>query len=111
MKLLLKVMFLTMFCAPLTSTAEVWHTSTIRNIYPQADGNFVLQFTLDSESCTNASNPKNYYVSVGQNSMTSDGAWKIYAAAMLAMVRNKTVAIAFDEATATCYVNRLVVTN
>lgn len=87
--------------------AEVWHTSTIKMLYPLADGSFVLIFDVNAPACTNGNTDKYHYVTPSQNAMTVEGAKKMYAAAMMAMATEKSVQLAFDDATASCYVNRL----
>lgn len=96
--------------SPAANAVESWHTSTIRWIYPQASGDFIVVFDTNAPDCpnTNTSN-KYHYVVVNQNGMTEEGAKKIYAAAMMALAMDKTVYAVFDNATASCYINRLVV--
>lgn len=88
--------------------AESWHFSTIQKIYPLADGSFVLVFDTNAPDCANANTGKYHYVTPTQNGVTNAGAERIYAAALLAMAMEKTVQVAFDNATSACYVNRLV---
>ena len=94
-----------------TVGAEIIHLSTIKMLYPQADGAFVLIFNVDSASCNSPQSPKYYYVTVGQNGVNAEGSKKIYATAMLAMAMNKQVNIAFDNASASCFINRVTVIN
>lgn len=89
--------------------AETWHTSTIKYLYPLADGTFVLVFDVNAPACTNTNTNKYHYVIPSQNGMTDEGARKIYAAALMAMATDKAVQFTFDDATSTCYINRLVV--
>lgn len=99
----------------LTSTpsfaTEISFTSTLKFVYPLANGDFVLGFDTDPASCTGAGSPKYIYVSVGQNGMTAAGSAKLFAGAMTALVTRQMVSIAFDNATSYCYVNRLTVSN
>jgi hypothetical protein len=89
---------------------EFSHTSKVALLYPTADGNFAVGFTTNSSNCSNGSSPtKFHYIVVGQNSITADGAKKMYAALVLAMSIGLTVTISFDNGTASCYVNRLSV--
>jgi hypothetical protein len=92
-------------------SAEIVFTSKIQSVYPLADGNFVLTFNPDSTSCSGTGSPRYHNVTVGQNSINADGSKKIYAAAMLAMAMNKLVWVVFDNATANCYINRIIVIN
>ena len=49
------------------------------------------------------------YVTVNQNSVTADGAKKMYAIALLAFSTRATLVIAFDDATSSCYINRITI--
>ena len=88
---------------------ESWLTSTIRAVYPLGDGTFVLMFDTNAADCTNTATYKYHQVSPNQNGVTDEGAKKIYAAALAALAADKTVQVAFDNATSACYINRLIV--
>lgn len=88
--------------------AESWHTSTIKKVYPQANGTFIVVFDTNASDCPNTNLDKYHYVSPTQNGMTEEGAKKIYAAALLALAMDKTVQVAFDNATSSCHINRMV---
>jgi hypothetical protein len=100
-------------CALLVSqsawSAETWHVSTLKMVYPQADGVFVLIFDTDAPNCSGVGPNKYHYVSPTHNGVTDEGAKRLYAAALTALAADKTVQVAFDNATTFCYVNRLVV--
>jgi hypothetical protein len=98
-------------CALSTSVqaADVWHTSTIKYLYPLADGSFVLTFETNASACSNANASKYHYVTPTQNGMTEQGATKIYAAALMAKAAELSVQINFSDSTASCYINRLTV--
>lgn len=87
--------------------AEVWHTSTLKRIYPLANGSIVLQFDSESASCTATTNPKYYNIVVGQNGVTTDGLRNMLAVALTAFSTGRSISIAFDDASPSCYVNRL----
>lgn len=89
--------------------AEVWHTAYLKYVYPQANGSVVLVFTADSASCTSPNNPKYYSITVGQNSVTVDGLRAMHATALTAFAMERQVQFAFDNATANCYITRLLV--
>jgi hypothetical protein len=91
--------------------SEISFTSTLKFVYPLANGDFVLGFDADPASCTAAGSPKYVYVAVGQNGMTAAGSAKLFAGAMTALVTRQSVSIAFDDTTNYCYVNRLTVSN
>jgi hypothetical protein len=86
-----------------------WHTSKISRVYPQADGRFVVIFESDNLSCTNANNPKYYYVGVGLNGVTEAGLTKIYSALLTAGASGREVTINFDSSSAYCEINRVSV--
>ena len=85
--------------------ADAWHSSKIKQLYPQADGNFILILETDSTQCSSASNPDDYSVWVGQNGMTQEGSKKTFAAASIAFAMGKTINIVFDESTPNCFIN------
>jgi hypothetical protein len=87
--------------------ADVWHGGTLRAIYPLADGSFALAFTTDAAACTAPPNPKYFYVTVGQNSVTEEASKKFYAAALSAFVTGAPLSIVFSDNTSMCYVNRV----
>lgn len=89
------------------SAANVWHQSVITLIYPQPDGGVVLTFMSDSPTCTNASNPKYYYIKVGENGVTTDGMKNMYALALTAATNGQTVNVVFDDSTSGCFINRM----
>jgi hypothetical protein len=89
--------------------AETWHGSTLQFVYPLSNGDFVIGFDTSSSACTNPNSPKYMYVAVGQNGVDAEGAKKMYAAALTALVAGKTLSVAFDNATPSCYVNRFSV--
>ena len=70
---------------------DTWHTARIKQIYPQANGAFVLILDSDHANCNSPSTPDNYHVYPNYNGMTVDGAEKIYSAALLAASLNKPV--------------------
>lgn len=94
-------------CAALA--AETWHTSTIKRVYPLAGGSFVTNFDTDAAACAGPSPDKYHHATRSQNGMTVEGAAKIYAAALMTLVTDKTVQVAFGDATTGCYLNRLIV--
>jgi hypothetical protein len=98
-----------LLAAPLYAT-ERQQYSTVAFVYPLGDGGFVIGLDSDSSFCTSTSSPNKYYhVIVGQYGVNAEGSNKIYAAAMLALAGRQTLAVIFDDTTAYCYVNRVVV--
>lgn len=85
-----------------------YHTSTIKAVYPQYNGKYVLMFNEESNACTNGSTPnKGYYVEIGVNGMTERGADLIYSSALAAAAAGKTVTILFDADRYSCDINTL----
>lgn len=89
--------------------AEVWHSSKIRLIYPLANGSVVLAMATNAADCTNTSSPKYHFIQAGQNGMTAEGVKNLLAVAMAAAAQGKDVSISYDNATNSCFVNRLSV--
>lgn len=87
---------------------ERYHTSTIKWVYPLASGDFMLVFDTETTQCFTSGPPRHYHVIVGQNGITAEGSKRIYAAALTALAARMEVDIAFDDATASCYINPLV---
>lgn len=79
--------------------AEAWHSPTVRQVYPQADGSFVLVFNSDGSACPNGSSPKYHYVVVGQNGVTAEDIKSLLAVSLSAAAQGKTIQVAFDNAT------------
>lgn len=87
--------------------AEVWHTASIRSVYPLSDGSFVLTFETNAPACSNPNPYKYHHITPTQNGMTEEGAKKVYAAALVAKAASLPVQINFDDSTNLCYVNRM----
>ena len=115
MKTIVRIVLTMALCASVGDSAlaaERYHNSTLKWVYPLASGDFALGFDVNSAECTSPGAPQKYmYVQVGQNSVTAEGAKKIYAAALLAFATSKNVSIAFDDSTPQCYINRATVSN
>jgi hypothetical protein len=101
---------------PITGTAsmsaraaDVWHISTIKYVYPQGDGSFVLIFETNAPACSNPNAFKYHHVTPTQNGVNKEGAKKIYAAALMAKAAALPVQINFSDSTISCYINRLTV--
>lgn len=98
-----------LLCANAGATA-IWHTSTVKVIYPYAGGGhqFVLAFETDHPNCTNAQTPRKfYYVAAGVSGVTADDVKAFYALAMFAMAQEKPLAFVFDDAASSCYINAI----
>ncbi|MEX2964564.1 response regulator receiver protein [Microbulbifer sp. TYP-18] len=86
-----------------------WHTSKIKAVYPLNDGQVIFQFESESPDCPSPGSPHYYYLSVGQSSVTQEGADKMYSAALAAAMANKQVRIYFDDSSQNCFINRLFI--
>ena len=99
--------FIALFLSLAVQADNKWHDSTIKTIYPTADGGFVLILDTDSSNCPQTAVGKYHYVTVGDNSMTTEGANKIYSLALMAAATDKVVNIYFNDATNRCAINRM----
>jgi len=86
--------------------AAAFVQSTVKSVYPQADGSFVIILTNDASTCS-AVSPKYFFVTPAQNGMTVDGAKAMLAATLTAFALGSSLALSFDDATIYCYVNRI----
>jgi hypothetical protein len=84
--------------------AESWHTSKIKNVYPLGDGSFVLIFVDSAAACSNQG--KYHYVSAGAYGVNAEGVKMMMSTALMAHATDKTISIAFDESSPSCYINR-----
>jgi len=105
----LSIMIATGLISSGAMAADVWHTSTIKTIYPNGNGSWIITLDSDSSSCGNTENPKRYAVATSQNGVTDDGNKKMYAAALMAKAMESTVTIIFSDSTTDCLINRLIV--
>ena len=92
-------------------SAEAWATAAVSSVYPLANGSFVLTLTTSPPGCPSTSNPKYLYVVAGENGVTADGVKAMLATALTAAVAGKQLSVAFDDSSASCYVNRLSLIN
>jgi hypothetical protein len=90
--------------------AETWHTSPIKNIYPLADGSFVLIMRNDAAGCAGTTN-KYHYVSAGEFGVTAEGVKAMLATALTAYAMDRRISLLFDETRPQCYINRLQITD
>lgn len=87
--------------------AEQTKISTITDVYPMANGSFVISLADEPTHCTSTQVPKRLTVKVGENNMTAEGARQMFAAVLAALTSEVGVYVAYDDATSSCYVNRL----
>ena len=92
----------------LSAFAEnVWHQSTIKTIYPQSDGGFVIIFDSSSLNCSRPD--KYHFVSANQNGVTQEGVNSMLSVVLTAATLNKSIMVYFDKESSSCVVNRLQV--
>jgi hypothetical protein len=101
------IIFLVTVSAP-SLAAQVWQSSTVKWIYPQNDGSFVIAFTVDSSTCTSISSPKYYTVIAGQSGVNADAVKAMLSTALTAFATGSVLSINFDDATSNCFVNRMI---
>lgn len=89
--------------------AEQTKISHVTAVYPQANGSFVISLADEPLACTSAYVPKRMHVKVGENSVTADAAKQMYAAALVALATDLFVFVVYDDATSSCFINRLQV--
>src|SRR5262245_56345793 len=77
--------------------AEQTKVSTITDVYPMANGSFVISIADVPTQCTNTSTPKRLTVKVGENSITAEALQQIFAASLTAMTTDITVYVAYDD--------------
>ena len=88
------------------AVTNVWHTSTIKYIYPLADGSFVVTFNTNSSSCSGGVSNKYHYVRTGNNSVNQEGVDKMYSLFLTAATSGRKVTISFDSSSTQCWINR-----
>lgn len=91
-----------------SALAETWHTARIKSVYPLANGSVVLIFVEDAPACAGTGPGKYHFISVGENGVTTEGVRMMMATALAALAMDKTVSVAFAEASSGCYINRLI---
>ncbi len=91
------------------NAAESYYQDLVKTVYPFANGNFVVTFASSPAACLNGSNPKYFYVQVGVNGVTSEGAKAMLATALTAFATGRKLGVIFDDASYSCDINRMTV--
>lgn len=91
--------------------AERWHGGVPKWVYTGGDGWVVLTFPTEPVECPAGGIPKYMYIVVGANGVTADGAKQMLATAMLAVATGKSLSVAYDDASPSCYINRVLIGN
>ena len=100
---------LMLFVSSASMSADQWHVTEIKSVYPLSDGAFIVRFEVDHSACTSPEATDYYYVRVGENDVTQEALDKMYVALLSAGMAGKTVEVNFDDSTPYCYINRLLV--
>lgn len=95
--------------ALMTSAESAEFTGTLALLYPMADGSVALGFTGTASGCGTAGSIVYMYLAPGQNSVSAEGFKTIYSTVLMAFASEKTVDVNYDNSSAYCYVNRLLV--
>lgn len=95
------------FQVPTQATEIPISGTTVTGLTPERDGKFYI-WVAGTSTCSSGSSPKRYYVTVGQNSITQDGAKNLYAIALAAISLNRPVTLYFDNGTTSCYITRIL---
>lgn len=101
----MKYLALTLLFLSGLANAGIWHKSKVNIIYPLANGDFVIGLVTENSNCSNVNGF--YRVYVDYYGVTSEGANKMYSAAIAAASQGKTIEINFDSDSGQCYINRL----
>ena len=92
---------------PFVASASVWFTSTVKRVYPLANGDFVVLFNDVNTKCVHESGY--HYIEVNRNGITESGRDKMYSAFFVAGSAKNQVKIFFDETSSNCNINRMQV--
>lgn len=97
-------------CSPIFA-ANHWHEAKIKSILVLGQGDFILQFDVDHQSCLNTSSSKNYYVRYSNNyELTGSLARaRFFDLAKSAAANNNTVIVRFNDERPTCDIDRFKV--
>jgi len=97
------------FVSESANASEQWVVDNVRSVYPLGDGSFIVTFVNPQPICTNTATYPYFWVSPGHNGVNAEGTKAMLATALTALVAGKKVSLAFEAATADCFVNRLSV--
>lgn len=90
--------------------ANEWHDEVaVSRIYSHGEGKVLFSFVPSAPNCPNTNSPKWHTVEVGENGMTAEGLKLIYAGALTATALGRNVRVHYDNASANCFVARLIV--
>jgi hypothetical protein len=96
--------------APPATATETFITARVSRVLPLGSGAIQISMAEDAPTCTNASVPKRFLLSVS-GPMTADGFKNVYAALLYASAADKDVGLYFDDATSNCAITRVLVLN
>jgi hypothetical protein len=93
------------------NAGEGWYQDNVKTVYPLSNGDFVVTFVNSPAACLSTSNPKYFHVQVGNNGATADGVKGMLATALAAFLSGKKLTVVFNDASTTCDVNRMVISD
>ncbi len=82
-----------------------WFTSTVKTLYPYADGSFVIVFDNINEGCTGKD--KYHRVKAGQNGVSPAAIELMFSTVLSAGTLGKKLSVVYDASTSGCYINRM----
>ena len=91
------------------ASADAWHEGLVKMVYPLGDGSFALGFEAPIPGCSSSGLIRYVHVVPSQNGVTVDGAKSMLGTVLTAFAMGTTVAVAFNDTTNYCYVNRLYI--
>ena len=105
---LLATLVLAECLVPANATTQ-WYSGTVQQIYPLSDGSFEIGTSSVLPTCAGNGNGGVYLnVAPGENSMTASGVQNMLATLLTTFALGRSIQIAYDDGTTSCYVNRLL---
>jgi len=88
--------------------ATVWYQGPVQFVYPLNDGSFIIGIP-NVAVCTSSGSNSHLYVTPGANGVTLDGTKSMLATVLTAFSLGRTIEVAYDDSSSSCYVNRLLI--
>jgi len=92
-----------------TRASVVRYQGSVQLVYPMNDGSFSVGVSTILPVCYSSGSGVYLSVTPGQNAVTADGAKSMLATVLTAFALGKSISVAYDDSTANCYVNRLLI--
>jgi hypothetical protein len=87
----------------------VWYQGAVQLIYPFNDGSFAVGVPTSLPLCLGSGSGSYLFVVPNANAVTADGAKNMLATVLMAFALGKTISVAYDDSSSSCYVNRLLI--